>query len=87
MECNVGGTDRYMRIGLGVVLLVAGVLALAGGTAGAGLAMTVLTTLVMAVGAVFLVTGAVRFCPINSALGIDTCERSEGTTAADAVPE
>jgi hypothetical protein len=79
MECNVGGTDRYMRIGLGAVLLVVGVLALAGGTAGESMAMTVLTTLVIAVGAVFLVTGAVRFCPINSALGIDTCEASGGS--------
>jgi hypothetical protein len=76
MECNVGGTDRYMRLGLGAVLLVVGVLALAGGTAGESMAMTVLTTLVIAVGAVFLVTGAVTFCPINSALGIDTCEGS-----------
>ena len=87
MERNVGGTDRYMRLGLGVVLLAVGVWTLAGGSAAESMLMTVLTTLVIAIGAVFLVTGAVQQCPINAALGINTCQISPESDEADAAAE
>ena len=75
MEQNVGGFDRTLRIGLGAVLLVVGILSFAGVFAkGGGTGMLVLRSLVVVVGAVFAVTGLVQTCPINSALGIDTTE-------------
>lgn len=75
MEKNVGGYDRGLRIVVGIVLLAAGLAALGGlfsfasGTAGVAVAVVVAL-----VGAVLLATGAVQMCPINAALGIDTCE-------------
>jgi uncharacterized membrane protein HdeD (DUF308 family) len=87
MERNVGGTDRYMRLVLGALLLAVGVWTLAAGTAGESTLMTVLTALVIVIGAVFLVTGAVQQCPINAALGINTCQLSPESDATDAPAE
>jgi hypothetical protein len=56
---NVGGTERNVRIGAGVVLLVLSYLALSGLAA----------FLVFIVGAVALVTGIIRYCPVNALLG------------------
>jgi hypothetical protein len=76
MEPNVGGMDRRARLVIGVLLM-----ALAGvGYAGAvGLAVGPLPQALTAVGIgliglVLLVTGAVQRCPINTVLGIDTCD-------------
>jgi len=75
MEPNVGGNDRILRLVLGVVLLVVGILSFAGVYAsGGGTGMLVLRSLLVVVGAVFAVTGLVRTCPINAALGISTYE-------------
>lgn len=75
MKRNVGGSDRLSRIVLGVVLLIAGILSFAGVFAtGEGTVILLLRLLVLAVGAVFLVTGLLQTCPINSMLGIDTSE-------------
>jgi hypothetical protein len=63
MKCNVGGTDRAVRILLGLVLIPVGYFALSG----------VLAWLAYAVGAIGLVTGVVRFCPANALFGVDTC--------------
>lgn len=77
MDPNVGGTDRIARLVIGVLLL-----ALAGaGYAGAvGLAVgplpQALTAVVIGlIGLVLLVTGSVQRCPINTVLGIDTCNK------------
>jgi Inner membrane protein YgaP-like, transmembrane domain len=66
MGCNVGGADRAVRIVGGLFLLVAAYLWLAGA----------LSILAYVVGAIALVTGLIRFCPINRLLGIDTCGES-----------
>lgn len=63
MQCNVGGTDRTLRILLGLVLIPVGYFALSG----------VLAWLAYGVGAIGLVTGVVRFCPANALFGVDTC--------------
>ena len=64
MTCNVGGIERPIRIGLGLVLLGVG--------AFADLSPT-LTIIAYVVGAVALVTGAIGFCPAWTLLGINTC--------------
>jgi hypothetical protein len=64
MTCNVGGSERTIRVALGVVLVVVG--------AFAGLP-TWGTAAAFVVGAVALVTGAVGFCPAWKLFGINTC--------------
>lgn len=64
MTCNVGGTERGIRIAIGIALIAAG--ALAGLSEGLTIASYV-------VGAVALVTGAVGSCPAWTLLGINTC--------------
>ncbi|MFO0700821.1 MAG: DUF2892 domain-containing protein [Nitrospira sp.] len=64
MTCNVGGTERPIRMGLGLLAIAAGLLggfssAVAGVMLGAGL--------------VLVVTGLVGFCPLFTLLGINTC--------------
>ncbi len=60
MQCNIGKTDRLLRIILGLSVL------------GAGLATGSLWGLV---GLVPLVTATLRFCPVYIPLGINTAEK------------
>jgi len=63
MTINVGGIERPVRIILGVVLLLIGYLT----------ALPAWGTItVYALGVIAIVTGAVRFCPLWLALGINT---------------
>ena len=64
MTCNVGGTERSIRIVLGLVLIGVGVFA---GLPEAGMYAAYV------VGAVALVTGAIGFCPAWSLFGVNTC--------------
>lgn len=64
MSCNVGGIERPVRIVLGVLLVGIG--------AFAGLP-PVGTGIVLAMGTIALVTGALGFCPVWTLLGINTC--------------
>ncbi|MGE0644773.1 MAG: DUF2892 domain-containing protein [Nitrospira sp.] len=67
MKCNVGGIERPLRIGIGIVAILVGLFAgLSAGMAGAALA----------VGAILLLTGAVGFCPLFMLFGISTCAPS-----------
>ncbi len=68
MSCNVGGLDRALRIVLGLALLAAFFL-----NSGAEWRWLYL------LGAVPLVTGMVRFCPLYRPFGVSTCApRSHG---------
>ena len=70
MTCNVGRTERSIRIGAGLLALGMGLFAgLSSAIAGA--------TLV--VGAILLLTGAVGFCPLFTLLGINTCSSASDT--------
>ncbi|WP_372619931.1 DUF2892 domain-containing protein [Falsiroseomonas sp.] len=66
MNCNVGGTDRVLRTVLGFGFLAAGLTAPMDRTLRAAL-------LVLA--GIGLTTAATRYCPLNAALGFDTCNR------------
>lgn len=64
---NVGSKDRMVRIVLGLILFVLPITGLVGFTAGW------LGTIMMIAGAVFVVTGVFRFCPLYRILGMNTC--------------
>lgn len=66
--CNVGRTEQTFRLVAGGALLAAA--AMAPVSRGWRIGFAVL-------GVAEIVTGAMRYCPINQALGINTC-RNEG---------
>ena len=71
MERNVGSLDGTARIGIGVLVLIAGGLAMSGyWTAG-----TVVGGLALLIGAILLVTGTTKKCPIYALAGFDTVEK------------
>jgi len=57
MKCNVGKTDRMLRIGAGIVIVAAGV---------------ALHSWWGAIGIVPILTGLIRWCPAYIPLGIST---------------
>ena len=67
MACNVGGIERSVRVGVGVLAILIGALA---DLSSVGM------TIAFVVGAVALVTGAIGFCPVWVLLGINTCPAS-----------
>ncbi len=69
MTYNVGGIEKPIRIGAGLVAIMIGLFA--------GLSTAVSGT-VLGVGAILLLTGAVGFCPLFTLLGINTCTPASG---------
>lgn len=76
MEKNVGGYDRIGRFVIGAILVLAGIVGYAGVMQVAvGPLPQALTSIVLVlIGAILLVTGYTRKCPINSAIGMNTYE-------------
>ncbi|RXK46633.1 YgaP family membrane protein [Halorientalis pallida] len=70
MDRNVGTGDRTVRIALGVLIAIAGGAAITGYWA-VGAAVG---ALIVAIGAVLVVTGTTQRCPIYAGVGIDTCD-------------
>lgn len=68
MERNVGGLDRTARLAVGIVLVLASAMAFAGYWA-VGVVVGVVALLV---GAILLLTGTTRKCPVNQVADIDT---------------
>lgn len=64
MKKNVGGLDKKIRIILGGILLIAGILL---APTGFGIALIV-------IGAVLLLTGWIGFCGLYTILKINTCK-------------
>lgn len=59
MKCNVGSTERVIRIVVGAIILLLGLYYRSWwGIIGLGP----------------IVTGAIRYCPISALLGISTCK-------------
>lgn len=65
MGCNVGGADRWVRVVLGAVLLLAGLTGLGGTQPPVSYVLDV-------VGAVLLLTGLFRCCLLYKLFGINT---------------
>ena len=74
MKKNVGRTDRIVRLALGAVFAVVGVLGYGGivGLAFLGIGQALAAVLFVLVGALLLATGATRVCAIYRVLGVDT---------------
>jgi hypothetical protein len=68
---NVGLLDRIVRVGLGVVLLPAGLVLLGGLRSG------VPGVLLAGLGVLGLVTGLTGFCPLYVPFGINTLEKEK----------
>ncbi len=64
MTCNVGGSERPIRIVVGIIFVALG--------AFGGLPTAAMITAYV-LGAVALVTGAIGFCPAWMLFGINTC--------------
>ncbi|MFT4883538.1 MAG: hypothetical protein ACI8U4_001045 [Natronomonas sp.] len=77
MDKNVGGYDRIGRFVIGAVLVIAGIAGYAGlfRVAVGPVPQALMALILVVIGAVLLVTGYSRTCPINSMLGIDTFKR------------
>ena len=73
MRCNVGGVERSIRIG-------AGLLALGIGFFG-GLSSTV-SAAVLLVGGILFLTGLVGYCPLFTLLGMNTCSPTSDTRSS-----
>ena len=83
MKKNVGGTERTARLVIGTVFVLVGAAGYAGLVPLASLLPQFLTSiLVVLVGAILLVTGAIRWCPISAAIG-----RTSYRTEASETPE
>ncbi len=63
IKLNLASWDRILRVVAGAALLVLALVGVLGGTLGIVLGV---------VGAVFLLTGSVGFCPLYAALGLKT---------------
>ena len=66
MKTNVGGIDRVLRIILGVIMISAGVY---------------LHSWWGAIGAIPLLTGLIRWCPLYMPFGLSSCAVSESFSA------
>ena len=77
MERNVGGYDRTGRVAIGLVLVLGGAAGYAGFVrlAFGPFPQALTGAVAVLIGVILLVTAGTRRCPINSALGINTCER------------
>jgi hypothetical protein len=64
MTCNVGGTERSIRIVIGVLMLGIGTFA----------PLPLLGTVIALIaGTIALVTGVIQYCPLWALLGMNTC--------------
>jgi hypothetical protein len=70
MTCNVGGADRGLRIALGVAFVL-GALFLN--------VDTVWRVVLFVMSAIALTTAFIRFCPLNAAIGLNTCRNRSVT--------
>ena len=68
MRHNVGGLDRAIRLGLGAVLLAAG--------------LYVHSTLLLILGVIGLGTGTVGYCPLYVPFGVCTARSHKGQPEA-----
>jgi hypothetical protein len=75
MKCNVGGVDMVVRLVAGAILLVVALAVPMG---------PVWQTVVLVLATIGLVTGAIRFCPLNALLGINSCGDKQAPGQSDA---
>jgi Protein of unknown function (DUF2892) len=64
MTCNVGGIERPIRVLVGILMLAIGAFANL---------PSIGTTIVLVLGSIALVTGAIGYCPLWVLFGMNTC--------------
>ncbi|HQW41761.1 MAG: DUF2892 domain-containing protein [Flavobacteriales bacterium] len=69
MKANMGSTDRIIRILIAAVFAVLYFTGTVTGTVG---------LVLLVLGAVFLVTSVISFCPLYAPFGISTCAVKQG---------
>lgn len=69
LKRNVGGWDRAVRVILGLALLA---FVITGDLQG------VWGVIAFLVGSVALITGVIRYCPVNRMLGVNSCAAEPG---------
>jgi len=62
MKCNVGKSEQAIRIGLGILIVLAGLYY----NSWWGL-----------IGLMPIITGIIRYCPVSDIFGVSTCEVDE----------
>jgi hypothetical protein len=72
MEINVGSTDRIVRLILGVVFLIIGLLPYVGGSSFMGDVVQLLVFGIL--GIISIMTGLLNQCGIYRLVGINTCK-------------
>jgi hypothetical protein len=72
MECNVGGAERWVRLGAGALCVAAGI---------ASDLPKALRTILITAGTINLITGAVQYCPMNELVGRNSCLPSAPATS------
>lgn len=84
MKQNVGSLDRTVRLSLGAVLAVVGIVGYVGFVplAWIGIGQALGSIVVLLLGLILLVTGALRTCPIYMALGLSSVGDSTETEEA-----
>ncbi|MEF8856006.1 MAG: DUF2892 domain-containing protein [Haloplanus sp.] len=75
MQPNVGGTDRTVRLVLGALALLSSMAVVAYGGGLTGDLQVVAASAMLVFAAVMFATVGARRCPINAALGRNTCRR------------
>lgn len=68
MKKNMGNADRIIRVLVAVVIAVLYFTKQINGTLG---------IILLAVGAIFLLTSFIGFCPLYAPFGINTCKKKE----------
>lgn len=66
MQCNVGKSDKMIRLAAGAALAVGGLLAVS----------ATLKAVLFVAAAVAVLTAVMGFCPLYRLIGIDTCKSS-----------
>lgn len=85
MHVNVGGYDRIARLVLGPLLFVVGIAGYAGlvPLAVGPVPQALVSLLLVLVGLILAVTGAVRRCPLNAAVGLNTATSHRSVASAE----
>lgn len=80
MEKNVGRTDRTVRLAVGTLLALVGVLGYAGfvGLAFPGVGQALAAVVIAPVGVILLATGVTEVSPIYRVLGVTTRGHEDG---------
>jgi len=75
MRHNMGKTEKYVRLILGIALIAFGILYMGGISVFGGMVTTasIAGVVVGVVGVVFFITGVLSYCPLNALFHVNSC--------------